>query len=98
MTFGQIEQLVGPLPDSTHTHRAWWGNDGYKSQSIAWQAAGWHVTSVDQFQGRVVFARGLRGGTPGRVPKTVPTTGSYIDPQVIAKLRAKQETGQVRLV
>jgi hypothetical protein len=40
MTFGQVEQLVGPLPDSAREHRAWWGNDSYRSQSIAWQAAG----------------------------------------------------------
>jgi hypothetical protein len=94
MTFGQIEQLVGPLPDSAHSHRAWWGNDGYKSQSIAWQAAAWHVASVDQAQGRVVFARGLRGGTPNRAPKTLTAAGSYIDPRVMAKIQAKEENGQ----
>ena len=31
MTFAQLEQLVGPLPDSAREHRAWWGNDDYKS-------------------------------------------------------------------
>ena len=24
MTFTQLEQLVGPLPDSAREHRAWW--------------------------------------------------------------------------
>src|SRR5579859_2420331 len=48
MTFGQVERLVGPPPDSAREYRAWWGNDSYRSQSIAWQAAGWHVASVDR--------------------------------------------------
>jgi hypothetical protein len=61
MTFGQVERLVGPLPDSAREHRAWWGNDSYRSQSIAWQEAGWHVASVDQASGQVVFARGVKG-------------------------------------
>jgi hypothetical protein len=93
MTFAQMEQLVGPLPDSARSHRAWWGNDGYKSQSIAWRAAGWHVESVDQIQGRVTFARGLRGGAPNRAPM-LPAVGSYIDPRVIAKIHATEEASQ----
>lgn len=65
MTFAQLELLVGPLPDSAREHRAWWGNDDYKSQSQAWRAAGWHVASVNQSSGQVVFARGVQGGTSG---------------------------------
>jgi hypothetical protein len=61
MTFGQMEQLVGPLPDSARKHRAWWANDN-KSQALAWRAAGWHVASVNQASGQVVFARGVKGG------------------------------------
>lgn len=61
MTFSQLERLVGPLPDSAHQHRAWWGNDDYKSQSQAWRAAGWHVESVDQASGQVLFVRGVHG-------------------------------------
>jgi len=59
MTFDQVERLVGPLPDSAREHRGWWGSDGYRSQSIAWRTAGWHVASVDQVSGQVVFARGV---------------------------------------
>jgi hypothetical protein len=62
MTFAHVEQLVGPLPESAREHRAWWGNDSYRSQSIAWQPAGWHVASVDQAFGLVVFAGGISGG------------------------------------
>jgi hypothetical protein len=94
MTFGQLEQLVGPLPDSAREHRAWWGNDGYKSQSIAWQAAGWCVASVDQASGQVVFARGTKSATPQtRRPAQAPA-GSYIDPQVVAGVKAQQGTDQ----
>jgi hypothetical protein len=92
MTFSQIERLVGPLPDSAHQHRAWWGNDGYKSQSVAWQAAGWHVASVDQSQGQVLFARGLRAPTASRHQPTPSNASSYIDGKVIARIQAKEET------
>src|SRR5258708_6632169 len=39
MTFGQVERLVGPLPNSSRENRAWWGNDSYRTPSIACQAA-----------------------------------------------------------
>jgi hypothetical protein len=94
MTFGQLERLVGPLPDSAREHRAWWGNDSYKSQSIAWQAAGWHVASVDQTSGQVVFARGVKGGTPATRQRAHVPTGSYVDAQVIAAITAQQGTDQ----
>jgi len=94
MTFGQVERLVGPLPDSAREHRAWWGNDSYRSQSIAWQAAGWHVASVDQASGQVVFARGVRGGTRARPQRAPALTGSYVDAQVIAAITAQQGADQ----
>lgn len=50
MTFGQLERLVGPLPDSAREHRAWWGNDDYKSQSQAWRAGGWHMRKLLDFK------------------------------------------------
>src|SRR5258708_35975149 len=95
MTFGQLERLVGPLPDSAREHRAWWGNDDYKSQSIAWRAAGWHVASVNQSSGRVVFARGVEGGTPGPRQRTSPPAGSYVDAHVIAAIKAQEGTDRL---
>jgi hypothetical protein len=95
MTFGQVEQLVGPLPDSAREHRAWWGNDSYRSQSIAWQAAGWHVASVDQASGQVVFARGVKGRTPAARQRAHAPAGSYVDAQVIAAITAQQGAGQL---
>ena len=90
MTFAQLELLVGPLPDSAREHRAWWGNDDYKSQSQAWRAAGWHVASVNQSSGQVVFARGVQGGTSGPRLRAHAPEGSYIDPQVIAAIKAQE--------
>lgn len=62
MTFGQVEALVGELPDSARKHRAWWANDS-KVEAQAWRAAGWRVSAVDQVAERVVFARGVTGGS-----------------------------------
>jgi hypothetical protein len=92
MTFGQLERLVGPLPDSARQHRAWWGNDDYKSQSQAWRAAGWHVQSVDQASGQVVFVRGVQGAASGPRQRTQVAQRSYIDAQVIAALKAQEGT------
>jgi hypothetical protein len=64
MTFPEVAQLVGPLPESATKHRAWWANDS-KVQARAWRSAGWRVDSVDQGAGRVVFVgrevRAVRG-------------------------------------
>jgi hypothetical protein len=92
MTFAQLERLVGPLPDSAREHRAWWGNDDYKSQSHAWRAAGWHVASVNQSSGRVVFARGVQGGTAVPRQRAHAPEGSYIDAQVIVAIKAREGT------
>lgn len=94
MTFGQVERLVGPLPESAREHRAWWGNDGYKSQSIAWQAAGWHVVSVDQAASQVLFARGTKSGTSATRRRPLAPAGPYIDSRVIAAVKARQGTDQ----
>src|SRR5262249_5939919 len=94
MTFGRAEQLVGPLPDSAREHRAWWGNDSYRSQSIAWQAAGWHVASVDQASGQVVFARGVKGEAPAARQRAHALAGSYVDARVIAGIKAQQGADQ----
>ncbi|KAB2380119.1 toll/interleukin-1 receptor domain-containing protein [Actinomadura montaniterrae] len=64
MGFGEIEALVGSLPQSAWTHRAWWANDS-KVQAQAWRSAGWRVESVDQSTEQVVFARSLVGDALG---------------------------------
>ena len=62
MSFGRVEQLVGPLPASARKHRPWWANNS-KVEAQAWRAAGWHVDSLDQRNERVVFAIGRVGGS-----------------------------------
>src|SRR5579875_1376420 len=57
MTFGQIAQLVGPLPASARMHRAWWGNNDSNVEARAWLSAGWRVESLNQDAETVVFAR-----------------------------------------
>jgi len=62
MSFGSVEEPVGPLPASARKHRPWWASES-KVEAQAWRAAGWHVESVDQRNERVVFAIGRVGGS-----------------------------------
>jgi hypothetical protein len=62
MTFADIERLVGALPESARTHRAWWANDS-KVEAHAWRAAGFRVRSVDLAKERVLFSRAPNGRT-----------------------------------
>ncbi|HET7015987.1 MAG TPA: toll/interleukin-1 receptor domain-containing protein [Streptosporangiaceae bacterium] len=55
MTFAQIEELVGVLPNSARLHRAWWSNSSATSR--AWRNAGWRLGSVDQVAGKAIFRR-----------------------------------------
>jgi hypothetical protein len=90
MSFEEVGTLVGTLPPSARAHRAWWANDS-KVQAQAWRAAGWHVQSVNQDVGRVVFVRGVVGGTHAarRDAATFPGTSSSteIAPRPAERLR-----------
>ncbi len=55
-------------------------------------AAGWHVASVNQSSGHVVFARGVKGGSSSADQRVQPVKGSYIDAQVIAAIKAQEGT------
>lgn len=58
MTFTEIDQLVGQLPQTARRRRAWWADTVDVSRAPKpWQAAGWHVESVDLTAGAVAFAR-----------------------------------------
>jgi hypothetical protein len=61
MTFGEVEELVGRLPNSARVHRPWWAN-GSKVEAQAWRAAGWHVQEVNMRSEQVTFARGAAIG------------------------------------
>lgn len=70
MTFDEVANLVGGLPQSAYDLRQWWANNSLV-QALAWRAAGWHVDSVALTSKHVTFARGAVGGTyhdNGRMP------------------------------
>lgn len=58
MSFDEIADLVGGLPNSAYRYRAWWANehDGRHVQAKAWRGAGYVVDSVD-LDGRAVTFR-----------------------------------------
>jgi hypothetical protein len=35
MTFAEVEELVGRLPDSARLHRAWWSNNSHVARGLA---------------------------------------------------------------
>lgn len=54
-SFEQVESVLGfPLPDSARQYQAWWSNQ-MRSQSLAWQSAGWKATALDLENERVTF-------------------------------------------
>lgn len=56
-TFDEIEAVLGfALPESARAYPAWWANQG-RSQSQAWQSAGWRTAAVDVTEERVTFVR-----------------------------------------
>jgi hypothetical protein len=59
MTFGEVGELVGGLPDSAHRYQAWWANerDGRHVQARAWINAGYLVSDVDLQNRSVTFRR-----------------------------------------
>ena len=66
MTFDELEQLVGPLPESATKQAAWWANDASggarHAQAKAWLNAGREATA-DRRKRTVTFsaATWLRG-------------------------------------
>ena len=91
MTFTEVERLVGRLPDSAHRHRAWWGNNGSNVEAKAWLDAGWHVESVNQASGEVIFARGAAGQVRSSRRSLTGQPAPYIDPQVSASMAARAQ-------
>jgi len=81
MSFAQIEELVGRLPESARAHRAWWSN-GSHIEARAWRDAGWRVQSVDQAGGQVTFARGATGPSKPASGTASAKQPPYVDPAV----------------
>jgi hypothetical protein len=58
MSFAEIEALIGTLPPSARTWRAWWANSrSHIEATDGWLAAGWEVESVDLDRQIVTFRR-----------------------------------------
>ena len=59
ISFAEIDTMVGGLPESARTYRAWWENevDGHHVQARAWLDAGLKVDWVDFSSELVRFRR-----------------------------------------
>lgn len=59
LTFEQVEAIiVGKLPSSAYTHRAWWSNNPQGHvMAKAWVSAGWETSKVDMEGRSLVFRR-----------------------------------------
>ncbi len=61
MNFVAIEEMIEtPLPLSSRTHKAWWGNNRspdstHPQAKRGWLSAGWDVESLDLTQQTVTF-------------------------------------------
>jgi hypothetical protein len=81
MTFSEVAELVGPLPQSAWRHQAWWANEaaGSHVQARSWLSAGFRVDGVDQNNGWVRFRRDRRdeGAAGVREPRTPRPDSSF---------------------
>jgi hypothetical protein len=57
VSFEDVAELVGGLPESARNHRAWWANDESHVQGRAWLREGWQVEAVDLGAARVTFQK-----------------------------------------
>lgn len=57
LTFSQVEEILGFLPESAWKYQAWWANDKTHSEAQAWLAAGWKTEAVSMTGERVTFRR-----------------------------------------
>jgi hypothetical protein len=89
MTFAEVDELVGPLPDSAYRHRAWWGNNDASVQAKAWLDASWQVQSVNQAAKEVVFAPVGLNQTRNASRSAAGRLTPYIDPQISVGLEAR---------
>jgi hypothetical protein len=86
MTFSEVAELVGPLPQSAWRHQAWWANEaaGSHVQARSWLSAGFRVDGVDQQNGWVRFRRdrGDEGAAGVREPRTPRPDSSFDEVRV----------------
>jgi len=76
MTFDEIESVVGELPQTARTYRAWWSNNvNFTHARNGWLAAGWKTARVGMDGRRLTFIRVSDPGVPTN-PGIAPATRS----------------------
>ena len=93
MSFAELEELVGRLPDSARLHRAWWSNSSHVAR--VWRDVGWRLQSMNQAAEQVVFTRVTDSRlSPGRNDNGA-SRSTYVNAQVIAAIRAHGGPGKL---
>lgn len=97
ITFEELGNLVGGLPDSAWNHDAWWANSNpgdSHNWAHQWIAAGWRCVSVDRKAGIAEFRRTNSPATQ-RLPASDlrKVTPEHIWSAVQALLRGEQAEG-----
>lgn len=71
LSFTDIAELVGGLPESAYQHRAWWANDPSHAQARSWRSAGWRVAEVSLDGEHVRLCRDTTPVAQDRLPAAV---------------------------
>lgn len=80
MTFVELDDIIGGLPPSARSYRAWWGNSTVTagSQADAWMGAGYRVQTVE-LGVAVTFAVAVGDDTAGRHAATGQRVRTVLD-------------------
>lgn len=93
MSFAEIEEIVGRLPDSARSHRAWWSNSSHVART--WRDVGWHLRSVNQAAEQVVFERVTESRVSLGENDHRASWATYVGGQVIAAIKGHGGPGQL---
>ena len=97
MTFGDLDAVVGGLPNSAFQYRERWSN-GDSPQSRAWTAAGWRVDQAVLTTERVRFRRTATGVKPASVAQQVPPTARPVEPTKLTPISPGQQDVELSVV
>jgi len=82
MTFEEVSQIVGGLPQGAYDHRAWWANSASQNHAMnGWMSVGWETSQVDMKKEELVFVRAAQvvqdSLLPGYMPKQRRAKSAY---------------------
>ena len=97
VTFGDLDAVVGGLPNSAYQYREWWSN-GDSPQSRAWTAAGWRVDQAILTAERVRFRRTATRVRPASVERQAPPAVRAVEPTKLTTAHPGQQDVQLRVV